>query len=312
MTTRVSVAGSAGRIITRADLENLPAPSSVREFPYADVLADYVAFVQAHDPTWSADPDSLLYKALEVMAYITVINRERRNEYDRRGDVTRSTGTDLDREGAAENLPRVPGEADADYRVRVINSKSARTSTATPAGLREEAESFQTDLWSIYDADIELQPVNSPDWLLIHIAAIKLQLDDEGNPVISDLTEDERAVYQEHMRGDFVQPIGYDFTVVATTAVAYTVAANLRVYEDVRAYDDVAADVQQAAIDFAREYNRVSHGLDVPALQAAMGCVAGVRSLVVTAPAASVPEVFGTHHVGPAMPSQVVLTRVPP
>lgn len=296
------------RLITRADLENLPSPTSAREYPYPQVRDDLVASIHAYEPRWPGHSDSLLFKGVEALAYTVVVNRQRRNEYDRRSDVTRATGGDLDRIGVSEGVLRNTGEADDDYRIRVINANTRRTSTATPAGLEEEVLAFTTDTWSISSVDHQVQA----DHQTVNIAALKVVIDDDGVPVISDLSATERTTLQTFVQGDYVQPIGFTFTVVATTATAYTVAANLRVYEDIRAYADMAADVTKAAIDFAREHDVASHGFDQAALQAAMGCVPGVRSCIVTSPAADVADAFGHHHVGPSMASQVVLTRVAP
>ena len=297
-----------GRLITRADLANLPAPTSAREYPYPQVRDDLVATIHAYEPAWPGHSDSVLFKAVEALAYAIVVNGQRRNEYDRRADVTRAVDGDLDRIGVGKAVLRPAGEADDDYRVTIINSNLRRTSTATPTGLEEAVKAFSTATWSVSSVDHQVQT----DGQTVKIAALKAVTDDEGDVVISDLTSDERTVLQTFISGDDVQPIGFTFTAVATTATAYTVAANLRVYEEIRNYADVAAEVTQAAIDFANAHDIVSHGFDKAALQAAMGCVPGVRSCVVTAPAADVADAFAAHHVGPTMASQVVLTRIAP
>ena len=65
-----------------------------------------------------------------------------------------------------------------------------------------------------------------------------------------------------------------------------------------------------AALEWARENNVSGRGLSQLGLQAAMGCVPGVRYCRVTVPAADVPDAFAQHHVGPADASGVTLTEV--
>ena len=296
------------RDITQSDLDALLPAESAVAYEWSDVRDDYVRTIQVHDPFWPAEPDSLLAKACDALAYITVANRETRNRIDADNDVTRATGEALERIELGEGLLAVPGVTDGPRRLRIINSRRRRTSTATPSGLHSAVLDFAPEHgeWSIASSDEEVQTNGQT----VNIAALKATPDpDGGHPEIEDLDAADRALLQAYLESDSVQPFGYTFTAVATTPNAYTIAANVRI-EDDAIWATVSQLVTAAALEWVRENDVVSRGLSRLGLQAAMGCVAGVRYCQVTTPAADTADAFGHHHVGPADGSGVALTQV--
>lgn len=304
------------RGITQDDLDALAPSRSAVEYPWTEVRQDIVDTIVASAPDWPPGEDyalatfaDALAKAADALAYMLVANREARNRVDLDNDVTRAEGEALARIGVGRGVPPQPGEPDAEYRLRIINSRSRRTATVVPSGLRSAVLEFRPESgdWWVASMDYELQP----DGETVHIAALK------GSPgasetdpyVISDLTDEERGLLQTYLSSDSVQPFFRVYTAVATVRSAYAIAADVRLDQGA-SWPEVSQAVIDAALAWAHEHDRVSLGFDRLGLQAAMGCVPGVRTCRVTGPAADVADAFAHHHAGPTEESGVVLTEV--
>ncbi len=107
---------------TIVDLSTLPAPGVIEELDFELLLADLRADLLQRYPE-AADVLDLesepLVKLMQAFAYRELLYRQRVNEAARSNLLAFSNGTDLDHKGAFYNLPRLPGELDARYRVRI-------------------------------------------------------------------------------------------------------------------------------------------------------------------------------------------------
>ncbi|MBU1350635.1 MAG: baseplate J/gp47 family protein [Gammaproteobacteria bacterium] len=104
------------------DLAQLPAPNVVEALDYETILGAHRADLLARYPA-AADVIALesepLAKLLQAHAYRELLYRQRVNDAARAYLLAYATGADLDHKGAFYGLPRLPGEADERYRVRI-------------------------------------------------------------------------------------------------------------------------------------------------------------------------------------------------
>ncbi|PZP30441.1 MAG: baseplate J protein [Roseateles depolymerans] len=104
------------------DLSTLPPPSVVQELDFEQLLAELRADLLQRYPE-SADVLDLesepLVKLLQAFAYREMLFRQRVNEAARSNLLAFANKSDLDHKGAFYNLPRLPGESDDRYRVRI-------------------------------------------------------------------------------------------------------------------------------------------------------------------------------------------------
>ena len=107
---------------TPQDLSALPPPAVIEQLDYEAILAAHRADLIARHPA-AADVIALesepLTKLLESHAYRELLYRARVNDAARRQLLAFASGTDLDHKGAFYGLPRLPGESDDRYRLRI-------------------------------------------------------------------------------------------------------------------------------------------------------------------------------------------------
>lgn len=108
--------------MTVPDLTKLPAPTVVEPLDFEtiyeahrdDLLVRYPAAAEVI--ALESEP---LVKLLQAHAYRELLYRQRVNDAARAYLLAFATGADLDHKGAFYGVPRLPGEADARYRVRI-------------------------------------------------------------------------------------------------------------------------------------------------------------------------------------------------
>jgi len=104
------------------NLAQLPAPNVVEALDYETILGAHRADLLARYPA-AAEVIALesepLAKLLQAHAYRELLYRQRVNDAARAYLLAYATGADLDHKGAFYGLPRLPGEADERYRVRI-------------------------------------------------------------------------------------------------------------------------------------------------------------------------------------------------
>lgn len=139
--------------MTTQDLTQLPAPTVVESLDFETILASHRADLIARYPA-AANVIGLesepLAKLLEAHAYRELIYRQRVNDAARAYLLAYATGADLDHKGAFYGVPRLPGEADERYRVRI----QLRIRALAGNGTREHYELVAlTADQNVYDAN---------------------------------------------------------------------------------------------------------------------------------------------------------------
>ena len=107
---------------TVQDLSALPPPAVVEPLDYEAILAAHRADLIARHPEAAEDialESEPITKLIESHAYRELLYRARVNDAARRQLLAFATGTDLDHKGAFYGLPRLPGEGDERYRLRI-------------------------------------------------------------------------------------------------------------------------------------------------------------------------------------------------
>ena len=107
---------------TVQDLSALPPPAVVETLDYEAILAAHRADLVARHPEAAAVialESEPLTKLLEAHAYRELLYRQRVNDAARRHLLAFASGADLDHKGAFYGLPRLPGESDERYRLRI-------------------------------------------------------------------------------------------------------------------------------------------------------------------------------------------------
>ena len=138
--------------MTTQDLTQLPAPTVVEALDFETILASHRADLIARYPA-AAEVIGLesepLAKLLEAHAMRELIYRQRVNDAARAYLLAYATGSDLDHKGAFYGVPRLPGETDERYRVRI----QLRIRALAGNGTREHYELVaMTADQNVYDA----------------------------------------------------------------------------------------------------------------------------------------------------------------
>ena len=138
--------------MTTQDLTQLPAPTVVEALDFETILASHRADLIARYPA-AAEVIGLesepLAKLLEAHALRELIYRQRVNDAARAYLLAYATGSDLDHKGAFYGVPRLPGETDERYRVRI----QLRIRALAGNGTREHYELVaMTADQNVYDA----------------------------------------------------------------------------------------------------------------------------------------------------------------
>lgn len=139
------------------DLDKLPAPNVVEALDFEAIYEAHRDDLLARYPT-AADVIALesepLAKLLQAHAYRELLYRQRVNDAARAYLLAYATGADLDHKGAFYGVPRLPGETDARYRVRI----QLRIRALAGNGTREHYElAAMTASQNVRDA-IAMQP----------------------------------------------------------------------------------------------------------------------------------------------------------
>lgn len=199
--------------MTIPDLNKLPAPTVVEPLDFeaiyeahcADLLVRYPAAAEVI--ALESEP---LAKLLQAHAYRELLYRQRVNDAARAYLLAFATGADLDHKGAFYGVPRLPGEADARYRVRI----QLRIRALAGNGTREHYElAAMTASQNVRDA-IATQPW--PGSVLV-----QLWLHDTST---ADAT---RAAVLAALNADDARPLGVPVSVSLARPRAINITAGL-------------------------------------------------------------------------------------
>jgi len=199
--------------MTIPDLNKLPAPTVVEQLDFetiyeahrADLLVRYPAAAEVI--ALESEP---LAKLLQAHAYRELLYRQRVNDAARAYLLAFATGADLDHKGAFYGVPRLPGEADARYRVRI----QLRIRALAGNGTREHYElAAMTASQNVRDA-IATQPWPGS-------VRVQLWLHDTGT---ADAT---RAAVLAALNADDARPLGVPVSVSLARPRAINITAGL-------------------------------------------------------------------------------------
>ncbi|RYF57260.1 MAG: baseplate J protein [Comamonadaceae bacterium] len=199
--------------MTIPDLNKLPAPTVVEPLDFetiyeahrADLLVRYPAAAEVI--ALESEP---LAKLLQAHAYRELLYRQRVNDAARAYLLAFATGADLDHKGAFYGAPRLPGEADARYRVRI----QLRIRALAGNGTREHYElAAMTASQNVRDA-IATQPWPGS-------VRVQLWLHDTST---ADAT---RAAVQAALNADDARPLGVPVSVSLARPRAINITAGL-------------------------------------------------------------------------------------
>lgn len=199
--------------MTIQDLNKLPAPTVVEALDFEtiyethrdDLLARYPAAAEVI--ALESEP---LAKLLQTHAYRELLYRQRVNDAARAYLLAYATGADLDHKGAFYGVPRLPGEADARYRIRI----QLRIRALAGNGTREHYElTAMTASQNVRDA-IATQPRPGS-------VRVQLWLHDTTN---ADATQ---ATVLAALNADDARPLGVPVSVALARPRSITITARL-------------------------------------------------------------------------------------
>lgn len=274
---------------TAVDLSKLPFPNAVEEISFEDLLAAYIADLQARDPVFSALVESdPAYKVMEVCAYREMLLRQRVNEAIKGVTLAYAEGADLDQIAANYNVQRlvitpadpdtVPPapavmESDDDLRRRVQLSFEG-FSTAGPEGAYI-FHSLGADA-RVLDA-AAYGPPETPG--VVRVAVLSRDDDGEAPPDLLGAVEDV-------LSADDVRPLTDNVTVESAVIVDYSVVAQLTLYPGPDA-DVVLSAAQDAMEAYAEQNHRLGRDVTLSGIYAALH-QEGVQNVTLSSPVANV------------------------
>lgn len=265
------------------DLSRLPPPTVVEPLSYEEILAAWVADLQARDPAFTALTDSdPAMKVLQVGAYREMLFRQRVNDAARSVMVAYAAGANLDQLGAIMGVTRfllteadpVAGtpavyESDDDFRRRIVLAPEALSVAGPEAAYVFHALSAHSD---VRDASaISPAPGEVLVTVLSHTGA--------GVPAAPVL-----AAVTARVSADNVRPLTDDVTVQAATVVDYQVQATLFTFTGPDP-SVVIAEAQKRVEALVDESRRLGRDVNRSAFFAALH-VPGVQRVDLIQPAA--------------------------
>jgi phage-related baseplate assembly protein len=270
------------------DLSKLPSPAVVEALDYETILADLKARLSALAPEVTAtllesDP---LTKFLELLAYESLMLRQRVNDSARAIMLAHASGTDLDHLAALLHVARQvvsPGDPSAIPPVPPVYEDDARLraraqlameglSTAGPAG----AYIFHGLSADPRVADIA---VASPT----PGAVVVTVLSSEGDGVAA---ADLLAAVTAALTAEDVRPLTDQVTVQAATPILYAVDATLDLYQGPDA-EVVRATSETSVAAFVSKQRRLGEPVTLDGLYAALR-VECVRKVTLADPVAAI------------------------
>ena len=252
-------------------IQSLPTPEVIEEVPYDVLLQEMVGANRARLPNWDANPESVLYKSLEVFAFYGKTFFERVNSSLLQGMIAYATGTNLDNLAALTNTSRREGETDDDFRVRIPTTIASRVA-GTITYFVENAKIFNPAI-----VDVQIQLINST-FIEVRIYAIKA-----GGGSISAA---ERTALVAYFNRDDVRYLGAITSARATTVSTYGIAINLTFDSRETDEDTMVSRVRTALYDYVDEYARLNTAIYPNKIGGIAENIDGVLNWNVTQPAA--------------------------
>ncbi len=262
----------------RVDVElgSLDPPPVLEPLRYEDVLAAMLADLRARRSDFTALVESdPAVAVLEVAAYRETLLRARVNDAARSLLVATAGGGDLDHLARLVGVVRLAGEADGALRERMRVALGRWTSAGSRAAYEYHARSAHP----LVRRAVVRSPV--PGAVTVGVQG---GLDPEGLPPAEVV-----AAVRTALDAESVRPLTDDVTVVAVTAVPYTIAATVDLGDTSGADAASVLAAAEAAVRAwaARAAERPGETVHTSAVIAALH-VAGVAGVVLAEPAADI------------------------
>lgn len=295
--------------MSAVDLSLLPPPDVVEVLDFETILAARKARLVSLYPAEQRDAIAAalelesepMVKLLEEAAYDELILRSRVNDAARNVMVAYATGADLDHLGADVDVPRLAGETDARYRLRVQQGYSLLAAAGPANAYRAHALAASAQILDV--------GIDSPQDGRVVVAVLAYRTVAEAEATDDDLAiasrlfngvtppagsvavlagadSDVLAAVRARLNAEDVRPLTDDVVVRPPDLHTYTVAAQLTVYAGpdsavIRANALAALDSYLATI------RRVGYDATRAGLIAALA-VPGVQNVRLDAPTADI------------------------
>lgn len=272
---------------TAVDLSKLPFPNAVEPLDFETILAQWIADLQARDPSFTAllesDP---AYKVMEVGAFRELLLRQRVNEAIKAVTLAYAIDEDLDQLAARYNVER-------------LTLVPANPNTIPPtAAVMESNESLRRRVQLSFEGFSTAGPTGAYIFHSLGADARVLDANAEspvpGQVVVAVLSNigdgtapaDLLAAVNKTLSDDDVRPLTDQVLVKSAVILPYTVTAALTLYPGPDSAVVVAA--AQAALNaYVEKSHRLGRDVTLSGLYAALH-QEGVQNVALTSPSASV------------------------
>lgn len=272
---------------TAVDLSKLPFPNAVEEPAFEDLLAAYIADLQARDSTFSALVESdPAYKVMEVCAYRELLMRQRVNEAIKAVTLAYASGADLDQIAARYDVERLT-ITPADDTTVPPTPAVMETDDALRRRIQLSFEGFSTagpeGAYVFHSLGADSRVLDASASSPTPGAVVVAVLSNIGN---GSATSDLLAAVNAVLSNEDVRPLTDNVTVKSATIINYSVSATLTLYPGPDS--DV---VLQAATDSLAAYieqnHRLGRDITLSGLYHALH-QEGVQNVTLTSPTANV------------------------
>lgn len=258
-------------MVTRSQLDGLK-PRAGGTFNPEETFAKWLAEAREALPDWDADPSGILYRSLRLIVALLATHYETADSQWARGLPPELKGDDLDRWGLLLGVPRLTGESDDAYLLRLANAR--RSAPITTDGFKREIQQFNPDIRSV---GLRKDPAN---FQLTTVYAVKSDA--------TLLNTGEVLALQAFVDRDDIRPDGYKDTVSQPTVTAYTIAITGSYNPGEINEANALAQMRTNVYDYIVAHQALDTGIyanDI--LAAALRDVSGVFNIGITSPAAN-------------------------
>ena len=254
--------------------------------------ASILAYLEDGLPDWTAATGDNLRRSLPLISELVFLYGETVNASWDMGQLVRAQGDYLDIFGVNVNLPRLAGESDDPYRLRLANVGTSGN-IGSLASIENRASKFQDTI-----ADVQAVVGNNRQDVAVHA----LKADHVA------LTTVETAALLTHLNERDGVIAGVVVTVPAVTETGFTIEVEIRHSTAVSA-DLIEADARAALYRWLDGAQRIGEPVYMSAVSAA-AFIEGAENVTVSEPSADLAAVAGTVYTCPSTEVAVVITTV--
>ena len=225
--------------VSREFLATLKALSHP-DYDRAESEATLLARLQSGLPNWTAAPADNLRRSLPLLADLIFLHGELENDNFHMGQMVNAENLYLDVFGVERNTPRLSGESDEDYLVRLANAGESQSIGTLP--------SIEKSVTEFNALVVDVQPVIRANRQDVDVYALK-----SGHTA---LTADENTALLAHLNDRRNKMAGVDLFLEAVTEAAFTIDVTVRHGSGVAA-EALAADVRAGLYAWLAENQKI-------------------------------------------------------